>query len=196
MSEWSRSRQRSRRSCIPADLNAGHAAQDRALCATRHHPDGGCGFAVVLGSRRQGDEARVMGIKMITVCRWVAATLLGITAVACTSTDADTNNLPPLGDSFNCDDPIDVLQQPPDAYTTVADVVALPVTGDRPQGGRVGPDNDAGSRRAFSKMGLLVRPATTFQIHVAPSSQEHVDSVGQRRCQRARQFDRRFVVSR
>lgn len=114
-----------------------------------------------------------MGIKMITVCRWVAATLLGISAVACTSTDADTNELPPLGDSFNCDDPIDVLQQPPDGYATVADVVAFPVTGDRPQGGRVGPDNDAGSRRAFSKMGLLVRPATTFQIHVAPRSQRN-----------------------
>jgi hypothetical protein len=105
--------------------------------------------------------------------RFMAAALWSISAVACAgNSEGQGKNLPPLGDTFNCTDPIDVLQELPDSYATVADVIALPVSGDQGRG-HTGPDNDVGSRRAFSKVGLLVRPATTFQIHVAPSSQRN-----------------------
>lgn len=114
-----------------------------------------------------------MGTEMTTVWRFAAAAALSVAGSACATTDGEPSDLPPLGASFNCDDPIDAVEDPPGSYMTVADVVALPGTGDMLQRGRVGPDNDAGSRRSFSKMGLLLRPATTFQIHVAPDSQRN-----------------------
>lgn len=102
--------------------------------------------------------------------------LLGTALVSCSDADADgqaagSRALPPLGAPLNCDDPIDVVDSVPDEYSAFSDVVALPTGEDQLQRGRSGPDNDLESRRMFSKMGLLVRPGTTFQIHVGPASQ-------------------------
>ena len=109
---------------------------------------------------------------MTTGWRLVATLALVAAGAACSSGD-ESSDLPPLGDPFNCEDPIEVLNELPDSYSTVADVIALPGTGDILQRGRSGPDNDLESRRAFSKMGLLIRPGTMFQIHVAPDSQRN-----------------------
>jgi hypothetical protein len=114
-----------------------------------------------------------MGTLTTTGCRFAAVAALIVAAAACANTDGKPSALPPLGESFNCDHPIEVVAELPDSYVIVADVVALPGDGGMLQRGRVGPDNDAGSRRAFSKMGLLLRPGTTFQIHVAPDSQQN-----------------------
>ena len=114
-----------------------------------------------------------MVTEMTAAWRFAAAAALVFSGAACANTDTEPAHLPPLGDSFNCDDPIDVMKELPASYVTVADVVALPGAGDVLQRGHAGPDDDAGSRRAFSKVGLLLRPATTFQIHVAPDSQRN-----------------------
>lgn len=79
-----------------------------------------------------------------------------------------------LGAPFNCDDPIDsVVGSPPAGYQTSVGVVALPDGDEQLQRGRTGMDNDADSRRRFSKMGLglLVRPGSSFELHVGPRSQ-------------------------
>ena len=104
----------------------------------------------------------------------LAVSLSCAVVVSCSDSDGQTatpSGLPSLGAPFNCRAPIDVIDVLPDGYEAFADVVALPDGSDVMQGGRSGPDNDLGSRRAFSKMGLLIRPGTSFQIHVGPVSQ-------------------------
>lgn len=100
----------------------------------------------------------------------IAVITLSATGAACGGDDEPTD-LPPLGASFNCHDPIDVLQEIPDTYVTVADVIALPGNGDILQRGRTGTDYDPESLYTFSKMGLLLRPGATFRIDVARNSQ-------------------------
>ena len=75
-----------------------------------------------------------------------------------------------LGQSFACDGPIAVVDQLPDDYYPVSDVVAFP-SDDELQRGGLGLDNDPGSARSFSKFGLFVRAGADFQIHVAGDSQ-------------------------
>jgi len=70
------------------------------------------------------------------------------------------------GVPFNCDDAIDVVETLPDNYSAFADAMALPTDVETMQRGRSSTDG-----RRFSKMGLIIRPGTTFQIHVAPTSQ-------------------------
>ena len=105
--------------------------------------------------------------------RIVATAVFCATVAACTSFENPLPDLPQLGKPFNCDDPIDAVAKLPDSYVIVADVVALPDASDLLQREPVRPDNDANFSRAFSKMGLLLRPASTFQIHVAPDSQQN-----------------------
>ena len=100
----------------------------------------------------------------------IAVVTLGVAGTACEG-GGEPTDIAPLGALFICDDPIDVLQEVPDGYVTVADVVALPGNGDILQRGRTGTDYDPESLYTFSKMGLLLRPDATLQIHVAPDSQ-------------------------
>lgn len=97
------------------------------------------------------------------------ALFLVAVAAACSSGDDDPS-LPALGSSFSCGDPIGAFDDLPDDYRSVSEVVAFP-TADLLQRGRIGPDNDPGSARAFSKFGLVVRAGAVFQIHVAGDSQ-------------------------
>jgi len=126
-----------------------------------------------LTARRQGGVTiEGMGPTSASALRLAAATILVAAGSACSGTgDVSSSSLPPLSATFSCEAPIDVVGEPPASYSIIADVVALPGADDVLQRGRIGPDNDAGSRRAFSKMGLPVRPSTTFQIHVAPDRQ-------------------------
>ncbi|MEQ1874335.1 MAG: hypothetical protein ABL953_11460 [Ilumatobacteraceae bacterium] len=101
--------------------------------------------------------------------RIIAAAAFVVAGTACEGGD-ESSDLTPLGAPFICDEPIDVLQEVPETYVSVADVVALPGDGEVLQRGRTGTDYDPESLYTFSKMGLLIRPGATFQIHVAPDS--------------------------
>lgn len=99
------------------------------------------------------------------------ALLLAVVGAGCTSADdASEPGLPTLGAPFSCGEPIDAFDDLPEGYRAVGEVVAFP-TEELLQRGRTGPDNDPGSARSFSKLGLVVRAGAVFQIHVAGDSQ-------------------------
>ncbi|NOX31634.1 MAG: hypothetical protein GXP35_16550 [Actinobacteria bacterium] len=67
---------------------------------------------------------------------------------------------------FQCADPIDIMDKPPDGWIRVADAVALPAARSL-QRGRY--DDELG--RSFSKFGLVMRADRAFSIRVAIESQ-------------------------
>ncbi len=101
--------------------------------------------------------------------------LLVLTPTACASgTGVSAVQRGELGVALDCATSIDTVDGDgmdglPD-YEVVSDVVALP-TGRGHGQGRTGTDDDPESARRFSKMGLLVRPGTSFLLHVAGGSQ-------------------------
>ncbi len=108
-----------------------------------------------------------------TMNRLLIAVLM-IVLASCSDSETQSverSELPPLGAPFNCEDPPFVVDSLPVNFSEFAGVMALPNAVDKMQRGRSGPDNDLDSRRAFSKMGLFVRPGLTFQIHVGAGSQ-------------------------
>ncbi len=75
-----------------------------------------------------------------------------------------------LGAELDCANSIDTVAELPDDYVELAGVVGLPEL-ELHQLGRRGPDGDPDSSRRFAKMGLLIRPDTTFELHVGAGSQ-------------------------
>lgn len=97
-------------------------------------------------------------------------------SVGCARDESESHGAVELGAPFQCGEPIGQLMALPDDYSSIGDVVALPLEAivhdfDRAQSG---PDNDRSSRRRYIKVGLLVRANTNFEIHVAPSSQSNL----------------------
>lgn len=75
-----------------------------------------------------------------------------------------------LGAELDCANSIDTVAELPAGYVELAGVVGLRDV-ESHQLGRRGPDGDPDSSRRFAKMGLVVRPDTTFELHVGPGSQ-------------------------
>ena len=118
-------------------------------------------------------ENLIMRNETAGVRRIIAVAVWCLVIAACTPRENPPPDVPLLGRPFNCDEPIDVLTKLPDSYVIVAGVVALPGASDILQRSPVVLEGDPNFPRAFSKMGLLLRPATTFQISVAPDSRQN-----------------------
>lgn len=67
---------------------------------------------------------------------------------------------------FDCEGPIDILDQPPDGWSPILDVMAVPDDNDNTPG-----RFDAEVGRWFSKFGLVIRADQAFTINVADASQ-------------------------
>ena len=116
------------------------------------------------------ERARKRGLPARRVIGGWPVFAAAITLFALAACSDDEVERPALGAPFDCTDPIDVVDELPDAYEEYGDVVALPVA-DPLQLGRSGMDDDPGSSRRFSKFGLLIRPRSEFELHVGPNSQ-------------------------
>ncbi len=93
------------------------------------------------------------------------AATLGVLGCAASNTE-QSEHLASSALAFDCANPIDILDEPPNGWLAVGDVVALP--GDRSlQRGRY--DSELG--RSFSKFGLVMRADRAFSVTVAVESQ-------------------------
>jgi len=98
----------------------------------------------------------------------VAGLVVGALVIgACSSSGQEVGI---LGAELDCANSIDTVAELPTDYVELAGVVALPDL-ETHQLGRRGPDGDPDSSRRFAKMGLLICPDTTFELHVGPGSQ-------------------------
>lgn len=94
----------------------------------------------------------------------IPVVVLALSAVACSDSAAPDKDR--SFRVFDCANPIDILDEPPDDWTPILDVIALP--GDRVlQRGRF--DDEIG--RSFSKFGLVIRADRAFSLSVAEASQ-------------------------
>jgi len=95
----------------------------------------------------------------------ILAAALGV--IGCAGSDAgQPEDLVGSTTPFQCADPIDIMDEPPDGWLRVADVVAFPAIRSL-QRGRY--DDELG--RSFSKFGLVMRADRAFSIRVAVESQ-------------------------
>lgn len=94
---------------------------------------------------------------------FVAVVLLAVATAGCTWSPAPTAEL--SYQAFNCADPIDILDEPPDGWLPVLDVIALPDDSILEWGSL---DDEVG--RTFSKVGLVIRADEPLTMSIADAS--------------------------